>query len=175
MTESKGRSQRFEAFFAAESQRLQRFAAWLTGDSNKAADLAQEAFARAYTHWGKIQNEDPTAYTRRIVVNLVRSAHRRRLLETRHRGRGVETVPPVEVEEWLRIADALKGLPPIRRATIVLRFYEDMSVEQIAAALDRPIGSVKSDVHRGIKRLRQLMQQEPEVARDATLEGGESI
>lgn len=174
MTESEDRLKRFGAFFAAESPRLQRFAAWLTGDPDAAADLAQEALARTYTHWRRIQNDDPTAYARRIVVNLVRSSHRRRLLEAKHRARGAEVVAPVQVEEWLRIAQALKTLPPIRRATIVLRFYEDMSEAQIAAVLDRPIGTVKSDIHRGIKRLRQVMRHEPEAGRSASLEGGES-
>lgn len=173
MTTSEDQIERFGAFFAQESARLQRFAAWLTGDADKAADLAQEAFARTYSHWRRIQHDDPSAYARRIVVNLVRSSYRRRLLEAKHLGRNTEAVAPVEVDEWLRIADALKDLPPIRRATIVLRFYEDMSAAQIAAVLDRPIGSVKSDIHRGIKQLRHVMRHEPEAGRSASLEGEE--
>ena len=165
----------FAAFFAAESPRLQRFAAWLTGDVDRAADLAQEALARTYRNWKKVGADEPAAYARRIVVNLVRSAYRRHLLERKHPRVEDQSTPPEPVEEWLEIAAALKSLPPIRRATIVLRFYEDMSEAQIAAVLDRPLGSVKSDIHRGIKRLRQVLDDAPRTGRRASLQKGESI
>jgi RNA polymerase sigma-70 factor (ECF subfamily) len=48
-----------------------------------------------------------------------------------------------------------------RRATVVLRFYEDMSEQQIADTLDRPVGTVKSDLHRGLKKLREILEEEP--------------
>ena len=77
----------FQDFFLAEADRLKRLATFLVGDAEHGADLAQEALVQAYRHWGRIRNEDPGPYTRRILVNLVRSAHRRRVLE-RTRGTG---------------------------------------------------------------------------------------
>ena len=165
----------FAAFFAAESPRLQRFAAWLTGDVDRAADLAQEALARTYRNWRKVRDDEPAAYARRIVVNLVRTEYRRRLVERKHAPVDEKVTAPAAVEEWLEIAAALRSLPPIRRATIVLRFYEDMSEAQIAAVLDRPLGSVKSDIHRGIKRLRQVLGDEPQAGSRASLQEGESL
>jgi RNA polymerase sigma-70 factor (sigma-E family) len=159
------RDEQFHAFFASEGESLRRLAVFLTGNADKGADLAQEAMARAYRHWGRIKNQDPGPYCRRILVNLVRSDHRRSLLERRHlEGRSdPETVASNEgrrVDDWLRLAPALKQLPPVRRAVIVLRFFEDMSEAEIAATLDRPLGTVKSDIHRGLAKLRSLLPEE---------------
>jgi RNA polymerase sigma-70 factor (sigma-E family) len=158
MVRNDERDRQFEAFFAAESERLSRFGAFLTGDAEKGADLAQEAMARAYRKWDRIHDE-PGSYCRRILVNLVRSRYRRDAVAKRHQyilGRARQEGSP-SVEEWLRVRDALAQLTPIRRATVVLRFYEDLSEGEIAAILDRPLGTVKSDLHRAMKQLRPLL------------------
>ncbi|MDQ3964644.1 MAG: SigE family RNA polymerase sigma factor [Actinomycetota bacterium] len=149
----------FAGFFHAESEKLRRLAAFLTGDSSGAADLAQEALVRTYRHWGRIRNEDPGPYARRILVNLVRRQHRRNLLEGRHEQVHVplHSANGGRIEDWLQVTGALKQLPPMRRAVVVLRFYEDMTEQDIATALDRPLGTVKSDIHRGLAKLRQLL------------------
>lgn len=156
----------FRDFFQAEAERLRRFALYLTGDREQAADLVQEALVRMYRHWGRIRNSDPGPYARRIVVNLVRSAHRRSLLEREHEETRRDLAPMMDsasVEEWLRVTEALKTLSPIRRAVVVLRFYEDLTEPQIAQVLDRPVGTVKSDLHRALAKLRPLL------ANDATV------
>ena len=147
----------------AEGESLRRLAVFLTGDAEAGADMAQETFARVYRHWGRIKNEDPGPYARRILVNLVRSAHRKRFLERRVResqpaSDGSVASQSGRVDEFLRVSSALKTLSPVRRATIVLRFYEDMSEREIARTLDRPIGTVKSDIHRGLAKLRPLLE-----------------
>ncbi len=154
------RDEEFRAFFVAESESLQRFATLLTGDPHQAADLAQEAMVRTYKHWRRIRNERPGPYARRIVVNLVRSAHRykkvRELKPVGHQSDRVEAQGG-RVDEWLRISSALEELSPVRRATVLLRFYEDMSEHEISAVLDRPLGTVKSDIHRALNQLRPLL------------------
>lgn len=157
------REEHFRNFFTAEGESLRRLAIFLTGDAEAGADIAQETLARVYRHWGRIKQEDPGPYARRTLVNLVRSAHRRRFLERRVR----QSYPAPEcsaaspsghVDEFLRVSSALKSLSPIRRATIVLRFYEDMSEAEIARTLDRPVGTVKSDIHRALAKLRPLLE-----------------
>lgn len=125
--------------------------------------MAQETLARVYRHWGRIKGDDPGPYARRILVNLVRSSHRRRFLERRFRDsqavpEGSVASQSGRVDEFLRISSALKGLSPVRRAAIVLRFYEDMSEADIARTLERPVGTVKSDIHRGLAKLRPLLE-----------------
>ncbi|MFN2587800.1 MAG: SigE family RNA polymerase sigma factor [Actinomycetota bacterium] len=153
---SGSRDRQFEAFFGAESEGLRRFAAFLTGDADRATDLAQEALVRTYRQWRRIDS-DPAAYARRIVVNLVRAEHRKSLVRRRYTPQGDwRTAPDTDrVDDWLRMTSALRTLSPIRRAAIVLRYYDDMSEADIAHVLNRPLGTVKSDIHRGLARLRQ--------------------
>ncbi len=152
----------FQAFFETEGERLRRFALFLTGEPDRAKDLAQESLVRVYRHWGRIQNDDPGPYARRIVVNLVRSEHRRTLLQRRHERRDVAAQPDatIRVDERSRLAAALKRLSPVKRAVVVLRYYEDMSEADIARVLDRPLGTVKSDLHRALAHLRPLLSDD---------------
>jgi RNA polymerase sigma-70 factor (sigma-E family) len=159
------RDRDFASFFQAHAEGLRRFGVFLTGDPERGADAAQEAMARVYRKWGRIHSDDPNAYARRIVLNLVRGAHRRSLIANRHRQQeaSVETQPSRsgQVDDWLEISAALRELPLMRRAVVVLRFYEDMSEQQISDLLDRPVGTVKSDIHRGLKKLRELLEEQP--------------
>jgi RNA polymerase sigma-70 factor (sigma-E family) len=155
------RDEEFRRFFVVESDRLRRLATFMTGDAERGAELAQEALVRTYRHWNRIRNEDPGPYARRILVNLIRSAHRRSVLE---RTRGPESRPEFHeghagrVNDWLSVSGALMQLPPVQRATVVLRFYEDLSEAEIGRVLDRPVGTVKSDLHRALKKLRPLLE-----------------
>lgn len=151
------RDAQFRVFFEAEAEKLRRFAYFLTNDGDASADLAQEALVRAYRHWGRIRGDEPGPYTRRILVNLVRSRHRRRSLELRHLkpSRDLGEAHTQRVEDALHLGSALSVLSPIRRATVMLRFYEDMTEAEIARLLDRPLGTVKSDIHRSLQKLRQ--------------------
>ena len=155
-----GRDAEFQTFFAAEAEPLRRFATFLTGDHHRAADLAQEALVRTYRHWGRIHGAEAGPYARRVLVNLVRSEHRKVLVRRKH-DRATDhptTSHSDRVDEWLRISKALQVLSPARRAAVVLRFYEDMSDADIARTLDRPIGTIKSDIHRGLARLRRELE-----------------
>jgi RNA polymerase sigma-70 factor (sigma-E family) len=154
------RDDAFREFFAAEAEPLRRFATFLTGDAHQAADLAQEALVRTYRHWNRIRGDEAAPYARRILVNLVRSEHRKVLVRRKHdRATDHPTISHSErVDEWLRISKALEVLPPMRRAAVVLRFYEDMSEAEIARTLDRPAGTIKSDIHRGLARLRRELE-----------------
>lgn len=156
------RDSEFKDFYFREFGRLRSIAVMMTGDPDKAADLAQEALLRCYTSWGRIKREDPGPFARRTLVNLCRNHYRRHRLEAHkqpypsgvsagdHGGR---------VDEALRVAVALRELTPIRRATLVLRYYEDMTEAEIGRVLDRPISTVKSDIRRGLERLRPLLEE----------------
>ena len=140
---------------------LQRVALLMTGDREAAADLAHEALLKTYRAWGRIRNDDPGPYVHRALVNLCRNHHRRRALELRKKPEPRPEVVPDDrdVAEVLRVADALSALPPIRRAVIVLRYYEDMSEAEIARVLDRPVNTIKSDIRRSHDRLRPLLAE----------------
>jgi RNA polymerase sigma-70 factor (sigma-E family) len=161
------RDEKFRTFFLAEAESLRRFAVFLTGDAEAGAEMAQETLARVYRYWRRIRDEDPGPYARRVLVNLVRSSHRKRLVERRFREsqpipEGFVNSRSLQVDEFLAISWALKTLSPVRRATIVLRFFDDMSEADIARTLDRPVGTVKSDIHRGLAQLRPLLEETKE-------------
>jgi RNA polymerase sigma-70 factor (sigma-E family) len=156
------RDAEFGPFYAAEAARMRSLALLLTGDRDHAADLAQEALLKTYQSWPRIRT-DPGAYARRALVNLYRNWVRRRILERKHRNAVMvldERSLPTSPEDAMRVADVLRVLSPIRRATVLLRFYEDMSEAQIADVLGRPIGTVKSDIHRALKTLRPLLEDD---------------
>lgn len=143
-----------------EAPRLRRLAIMLTGDADRGADLAQDALVKVYVTWTRIRNDDPAPYAKKVLVNLCRSSYRRRMLELRKM-----PAPPLDVvdqggrvDDALRVATALSVLSPIRRAVVLLRFYEDMSEPDIARALDRPLNTVKSDLRRALEKLRPMLE-----------------
>ena len=160
---SRDRDERFSAFVRAESHRLQRFAALMTGEPDLAADLTQEALTRVYRSWGRIEGGDAGPYARRIIINLFRSELRRRMTRRArpHLGAIPATVPSGShnVDDYVSMTRALEQLSPMRRAVILLRFYEDMTEPQIAEVLDRPLGTVKSDIHRALAQLRPKVEE----------------
>lgn len=141
-----------------------RLAFLLTGDRDLAEDLAQEAFVRTIGRIGSIRSpESFAAYLRRAVVNLTgkhwrRAATERRFL-ARHTGTtGVEQPPDIAAKDELW--RALLKLPHEQRAALVLRFFEDLSEREAAAALRCPTGTLKSRVARGLQALRIEMRGE---------------
>lgn len=155
------RDTEFRDFYFAEAASLRRLALLVGGDPASADDIAQEALLRAYRAWPRIKNEDPGPYVRQVLVNICRSAHKRKLLEIRKRPTpqaDVATREP-DIDEALRVARALSVLSPIRRAVVVLRFYEDMTEPEIAHVLDRPLNTVKSDLRRSLERLRPELNE----------------
>lgn len=154
----RSRDTAFREFFEAEVGRLQRFATFMCGDPDLALDLTQEALTRVYKRWAWVREAEAAVYARRTIVNLLRDRHRREQVR-RERAHleadgTYETSRAAHVDDWIVVCDALKSLSAIRRATIVLRFYEDMTEQEIADALDRPLGTVKSDLHRALRELR---------------------
>jgi len=119
-----------------------------------AEDLVQEAFAEVWARWDRIDN--PGAYLRTCVVHRCHRELRRR---TRLR-RAVPAAPsgaPVDGDARL-LLDAVRALPPRRRAVVVLRFYEDMSERDIAAVLGMRPGPVKATLHQALAQLREVIE-----------------
>jgi RNA polymerase sigma-70 factor (sigma-E family) len=158
-----------EDFVEYLSQRalwLRRTAYALCQDWDQADDLAQIAVTRLYAHWPRaksIGNLD--GYLRRIVVNCFLDETRRpwwrRVIS--HDAAGLDPVAAREpdLDAALDLREALAALPPRQRATIVLRYYCDLSVEETASVLSCSPGTIKSQTSRGIESLRRKLDVHP--------------
>jgi RNA polymerase sigma-70 factor (sigma-E family) len=131
----------------------------LTGDRGLAEDLVQTALLRTYISWPKvIAADNPHAYARRILFNAFsRSRRPKRVTETFDAAGGVDQLEESRddrFEDRDQLRRALRTLGPRQRAVVVLRFYEDLSVEQVAELLHISVGTVKSQSARALARLR---------------------
>ena len=148
---------------SARSPDLLRSAFLLTADRGLAEDLVQTALLRTYESWSKVSGaNDPHAYARRILFNSYsRSRRPPRITETSDR---LGDASPIRQPDNDRFEDrdqlrrALRTLGPKQRAVVVLRFYEDLSVEQVAELLNISVGTVKSQTARALSRLRLSTQ-----------------
>ena len=161
MRRSRDREAEFKDFYFAEAGRLKRLAILMTGDPDRAEDLMHDALLRTYKAWNRIKREDPGPYVRKALVNGCRNHLRRRALELRKGPTPPGDFPDAapSLIEALRVSAALETLSPVRRAVVVLRFYEDRSEAQIAQILDRPLNTIKSDIRRALAQLRPVLDE----------------
>lgn len=164
----------FAVVFNAHHRQAVRLAYLLTSDADQAEDIAAEAFAKVYPRWKKGQIRDVGAYLRRAVANEANSKLRRRYLERREASRrtgdlrGGRTMDENAADHdavWL----AIQRLPDRQRHAVVLRYYEDLSEADTAEILGCSVGTVKSQVSRGLAKLEQMLGDV-----DGARQGGES-
>lgn len=150
--------------FSQEAKRLVGLASFFTDDRTAAEDLVQEAFIRLARTAHRIRDTDKAAaYLRSIVVNLARDHNRRGLVSLRHRPPEAGDEPSAEetasVEESRReVVEALRRLPRRQRECVALRYYLELSIEEIAEALGVSANSVKTHLKRGLRGLATVLE-----------------
>lgn len=148
----------FHTFAVARSAALFRGALILTGNRQAAEDLLQETLERAYRRWRTIAAKDaPDAYVRRIMVNLANDRWRRLRRTAPFRDGGDGAAPGDQygrVDTRDQLVRALQGLPMRMRTVVVLRYFHDLSDAEIAADLGISTSTVRSQLARGIEKLR---------------------
>ncbi|WP_211247585.1 SigE family RNA polymerase sigma factor [Cryptosporangium arvum] len=150
----------FDSYVAEHGRTFLRFAYVLCGDYHLAEDLVQESFVRVHRRWPKVRSEQPAAYVRKTILRQYLSWRRRRAsaevpalpdADTNQDGRP-DHADSVADRDAVRIAVA--GLPPRQRAVLVLRFYEDLDDDEIAAIIGCSAPTVRSHASRALARLR---------------------
>lgn len=167
---AEGRDVAFGRYVASRQHALLRTAVLLTGDVQLAEDLLQTALSRLYSAWHRVEREEALdAYVRRTMVNLHISWWRR---AWRHRETTVDPADlaphqrantaniDVQIVERAALWRVVQMLPPRQRATIVLRYYVDMSEAQTAEAMGCTVGTVKAATSKALARLRPLLAEE---------------
>ncbi|MDQ1689598.1 MAG: hypothetical protein QOK42_2573 [Frankiaceae bacterium] len=150
----------FRELFAGRARSLRRTAYLLCGDWHRAEDLVQTAFVKLYASWAKVREREALdSYLRTVLVRAYVDETRR----PSRRERLFGDVPDYAVAESgglgdrMELAAALRQVPPRQRACLVLRFYDDLSVTETAAALGCAEGTVKSQTAKGLGTLRALL------------------
>jgi RNA polymerase sigma-70 factor (sigma-E family) len=141
---------------------LRATAFMLCGDWYLADDLVQDSLARVYASWSRVSaSGEPDAYARRVLINRFLDHTRRPARREVVR----EQIPDAPVHDDHRQLDdagsellvALRDIPPGQRAVLVLRYWDDLSVEQTAAVLRTSPSNVKSQSSRGLSALRGVL------------------
>lgn len=160
MSRRQARADEFVAYVDARRGYLRRAAYLVCGDWHTAEDLVQTALVKLYAAWPKIHTEGAEdAYARRIIVRAHLDEKRRPWRREKVGLDGFDQAEPAgfPVEDSDALLTALKTLPERQRATVVLRFWCGLSVEETAADLGCSTGTVKSQTSRAMANLRTVL------------------
>jgi RNA polymerase sigma-70 factor (ECF subfamily) len=151
---------RFEDFYRDEWASIRRAVGFTVGEPDLARECVDEAMTRAYERWAQVGLMDrPAGWVYRVAVNQARNRGRRRRTERDRRPPPVAPVPGADTMADPAVAAAVALLPLDQRAVVVLRFYLDWSTEEVATALGIAEGTVKSRLHRALRRLETSLQE----------------
>ena len=154
------REEAFRDLYQAEYAGLAGYCTALTGDVHLARDITQEAFARLFARWVGVR--EPKAYVYYVATNLARRHWRRSKKEREiydQIGHRPAEAAPVH-DPWLR--DLVERLPERLREAVLLHYYADLPVTEVALLTKRPVGTVKRRLHEA----RQLLATQLEGHRD---------
>lgn len=154
----------FTEFVASRAPALFRTAYLMVGDHGLAQDLVQEALTKTYVAWPRLREVSKAeAYTRRTITTTYISWWRKKSWSAERPHDDVPEAPTTGPSHGNEVVDRawlwaeLQKLPPRQRAAIVLRYYEDLSEAQTAEVMGCAVGTVKSQVSHGLRRLREQM------------------
>jgi len=152
-------AEEFAEFAAAATPRLLRAAYLLCGNPHTAEDLAQTTLTKVFASWRRIsRREAADAYATRTLLNTYLADKRRRssteVITSQLPERPAEPASP---ELRMVVLDALATLPPRARIVVVMRYWADMSVEDVAELLGCSVGTVKSQSSRALDKLRMVL------------------
>ncbi|HJQ06914.1 MAG TPA: SigE family RNA polymerase sigma factor [Nocardioides sp.] len=153
----------FDELYAASFRRLTAQVYAMIGDADEAAECVQEAFARAWAHRRKLaRSEYPEAWVRTTAYRLAVSRWRRRRTAQRPPDRALGssgTIPGIDPSHVALVA-ALRQLPAEQRQALVLHHIADLPVQQVAAEVGAPEGTIKARLSRGRTALAALLSDE---------------
>ena len=156
------------ALYRAHALGLVRLAVIMLGDQSAAEDVVQEAFLGLYRRWGGLADPSSAlAYVRASVLNGCRSVRRRAARAGGPAGAAALASPPLEsaealallLEEHREVLAAIRRLPDRQREAVVLRYYLDMSEDQVADAMGISRGTVKSATSRAVAAVGRMLRE----------------
>ncbi len=155
----RSRDQAASELFQAHYPRLAGWCRRLVDDAETAHEIASEAFVRLWSRWSGV--EDPRGFLYVTATNLVRDHWRKAERERRATRRAFVRRPAADEQATqpdTELRALVQSLPDGMRAVVLLHYYADFPVRQVAALLNRNEGTVKSDLHRARARLREELE-----------------
>ena len=147
----------FEAWYRREHPRVVAALTWVAGDPHVAADATDEAFARAYANWRRVERmSSPGGWVYRVALNVVRRRMRRMAFERRTIGPPAEVAQIVDNEIWT----VVRQLPERQRVAVVLRYLLDLPEQEVAMAMGISRGTVASALAAARRRLAAWLTDE---------------
>jgi RNA polymerase sigma factor (sigma-70 family) len=152
-------SEEYDWWFRAAYASVSRTVFLIVHDRSVADEVAQDAFVQLYRHWSTVQGyERPDLWVRRVAIRLaVRRVKRDRMRTERER---VAAIEPHEQARDLDVVRAVAGLSPMQRAAVVLYYWVDESIFDIARTLEVSESSVKQHLFRARSRLAAVLGEE---------------
>lgn len=148
----------FDAFATAHLDDLLRLARVMTAQTEEAEDLTQETLFKVYRHWRRLKGiEAQYAYARRMMTNAFLDEKRKRrpstvsLTEFRADPAAARAIDPADVQA---MREAVAALPPRQRVVVILRFYEELEISEVAVNMGIGESSVRSALARALSQLR---------------------
>ncbi len=136
----------FEVLFSDLFPRLAKYAFRLVRSEEAARDIAQEALARTWTRWVSVKDPEPYAFL--VATNLVRERWRREPVESRALTVLANSIPAISAGPDLDLRDVVDRLPTRLREVVLLHYFADLPLEQVAQTVGRPVGTVKQRLHK---------------------------
>ena len=143
----------FAAFYAATFPHLAGYVRGLLGEEQTARDIAQEALVRTYARWVRIDAPQPYAYL--VATNLVRGEWRRRARRPEATSIPVDMHDP---QDALSVRDLVDRLPSKLRQVVLLHYFGDLPLEQVARLVRRPTGTVKRHLYEARRLLLDALE-----------------
>jgi RNA polymerase sigma factor (sigma-70 family) len=155
----------YASMYAAEFTRVSRTVFLILHDRQRAEDITQDAFIQLYSHWGQVSRyERPGAWVRRVAIRLaVRHQGRERIRAVIESSAEPPAVPEPADVDLLR---SMRQLSPVHRAALVLFYYEDRPIAEVASILGWTVSATKVNLMRARRRLGTLLHEE--VAEDVS-------
>jgi len=160
------RAAAFEQLVQARLDDTYRLARLILRDAQEAEDATHDAFIRAWQEHGRLRDPDRfDAWFSRILVNACRDRLRRRKVRRHDDLDRAAAVPATDdanlgVDNRDTLDRAFAALSPDHRIAVVLRYYRDLPVEEVARAVGVPVGTARSRIHYAIRHLRTVLGRE---------------
>ncbi|MEH0936171.1 SigE family RNA polymerase sigma factor [Micromonospora psammae] len=155
-------AEEFDAFYAACAGRIVGHVYALTGNRSEAEDAVAEAFTRAWQRWATVREADsPEAWVRRVASRAAVSSWRKTFNRVRahRRAAAVDQSVPGLNEDHVALLQALQQLSANQRRAVVLHHLNDLSVAEVAAEMQVPVGTVKSYLARGRRAMAGMLTE----------------